>query len=172
MNFTRLTILSLAFWLVAATAVAQKLHYTISMESPSSHIFHVTLRCTGLDETGPTLDLKMPAWMPGYYQLLDYAKALSSFHATDNKGHELSWAKPAGNTWRVEHPAGSSITITYDILAQKAFVAQPWLDSTHAYIAPTGVFLYIDGQLRLPVTVEIKPWQGWSHIATGLAPVG
>jgi len=171
MNFTGLTILSLAFWLATGTAVAQKLHYTISMEPPSSHIFHVTLRCTGLDETGPTVDLKMPAWMPGYYQLLDYAKALSSFHATDNKGHELSWAKPTGNTWRVEHPAGSSITITYDILAQKAFVAQPWLDSTHAYIAPTGVFLYIDGQLRLPVTVEIKPWQGWSQIATGLAPV-
>jgi len=152
-------------------ATQQSLHYTISMESPASHKFHVTLHCTGLNAAAPTLDLKMPAWMPGYYQLLDYAKALSDFHATDNTGHELSWAKPTNNTWRVAHPAGASLTITYDILAQKAFVAQPWLDSTHAYIAPTGVFLYIDGQLQQPVTVEVKPWQGWKQIATGLTQI-
>jgi len=184
MNFTRLTILHLALLMaVGATAqrtAAQKfasiqaaptqsLHYTISMESPSSHKFHVVLQCEGLNT--PSLDLKMPAWMPGYYQLLDYAKNLSDFHATDNTGHELAWAKTTNNTWRVEHPTGSPLTITYDILAQKAFVAQPWLDNTHAYIAPTGIFLYIDGQLQLPVTIEVKPAQGWSKIATGLAPV-
>src|SRR5882757_4644822 len=47
------------------------LHYTVSMEEPSSHRFHVVFRCA--DVSGPVLDLKMPAWMPGYYQLLDYA---------------------------------------------------------------------------------------------------
>lgn len=105
---------------------------------------------------------------------MDYAKNLSDFHAIDNNGHELAWAKTTDNTWRVEHPTGSPLTITYDILAQKAFVAQPWLDSTHAYIAPTGIFLYIEGQLQQPVTVEVKPppAQGWSQIATGLTRTG
>jgi predicted metalloprotease with PDZ domain len=143
--------------------------FTVSMESPSDHKFHVTMRCTGLD--APTIDLQMPSWMPGYYLLLDYAKSLSDFHVTDDKGHELYWEKTTNSTWRVEHPAGASLTIAYDILAKKAFVAQPWLDSTHAYIAPTGVFLYVDGQLQQPVTVEVKPLQGWSRIATGLTSV-
>jgi len=176
MNFTKLIILSLSVLMAVGAAAQQKaaqaprVHYTLSMDSPSSHKFHIALHYSG--PASPTLDLKMPAWMPGYYQLLDYAKNVSDFHATDNTGHELSWVKPTHNTWRIEHPAGSSLTITYDILAQKAFVAQPWLDSSHAYIAPTGVFLYPDGQLQIPVALTIHPPSGWTRIATGLPHTG
>lgn len=169
-RFAFLPSLGVAFLLsLGASAQKPQLHYTVAMESPSSHLFHVTLRCSGLD--GPILDFKMPAWMPGYYQLLDYAGNVSNFHVTGNGGDTLTWAKPARNTWRVEHPAGATLTISYDVLARRAFVAQPWLDSTHAYITPTGVFLYPEGHLREPVTLTIHPAAGWDKIATGLAAV-
>lgn len=142
------------------------LHYTVSMEEPSSHRFHVVFRCAGI--SGPVLDLKMPAWMPGYYQLLDYAGKVEHFHATDGTGRELGWEKTSANNWRVEHLSGAAVTVTYDVAATKAFVAQPWLDSTRGYIAPAGVFFYIDGYFREPVTVEVRPWSGWSKVATGL----
>ena len=139
------------------------------METHSSHKFHVIFRCSGLSD--PVLDFKMPAWMPGYYQLLDYAKNVGNFHAIDGEGRELGWEKTTANAWRVEHAAGSVVTIAYDVTAMKSFVAQPWLDSTRAYIAPAGVFLYIDGYLKQPVTVEVKPWSGWNKVATGLEPI-
>ncbi len=144
-------------------------HYTISMEAPSSHQFHLTLKCTNLVAALP--DFKMPAWMPGYYQILDYAKNVSNFHAKDATGNELPWSQSNTNTWRVAHTPGAPITITYDVTANKNFVALPWLDSTRAYIAPAGIFLYVNGLLNIPVTIKINPAPGWDHIATGLEPL-
>ncbi len=172
MQLPKLTIIGLLL-LLAGRAVAQKavdLRYMVSMEEPSSHRFHVVFRCAGV--SGPVLDLKMPAWMPGYYQLLDYAGKVENFHAKDGAGRELGWEKTTTNSWRVEHSSGAEVTVSYDIAATKAFVAQPWLDSTRGYIAPAGVFFYIDGYFREPVTVEVRPWPGWSKVATGLDVAG
>jgi len=174
MNLSKLIIISLILLSKGPTekAVAQQnidLRYTLSLNDPAAHRIHVTFRCSGLD--GPVLDCKMPAWMPGYYQLLDYAKNVGNFHAIDNAGRELSWSKTDTNTWRVAHPSGSKVTISYDVTATKAFVAQPWLDSTRAYIAPAGVFMYIDGYLKQGITIEVLPWSGWNTVATGLAAI-
>lgn len=171
MNLTKLTAIVVLLFLARHAAAQPKadLHYTVSLQDAAAHKFHVALRCANL--TDPTLDFKMPAWMPGYYQLLDYAQHVTNFHATDNKNHELAWAKTNINTWRVENTSPSNLTITYDVTAEKNFVAQPWLDTTRAYIAPAGVFFYIDGYLKTPVNLTIQSWKGWTNIATGLEPV-
>lgn len=162
--------LTLLLTLQAAPQQRVNLRYIVSMEDPASHKFHVTFRCEELN--APTLDFSMPAWMPGYYQILDYAKNVEDFHAMDDKNQPLSWTKTNTNTWRVEHPAGATVTITYDVKTARSFVAQPWLDSTRAYIAPAGIFLYIDGHLQQPVTVEVRPYPDWKKIATGLTKAG
>jgi predicted metalloprotease with PDZ domain len=170
MQLSKLTIICLLLLLAGRVAAQQSvdLRYTISMEDPGSHRYHIVFRCSGL--RGPVLDLKMPAWMPGYYQMLDYAGKVEHFRALDGAGRELGWEKTTANAWRVEVGQGV-VTVSYDVAATKAFVAQPWLDSTRGYIAPAGVFFYVDGYLRQPVTVEVKPWKEWSKVATGLEPV-
>jgi predicted metalloprotease with PDZ domain len=45
--------------------------FTVSMEQPSNHLFHVVFRCEGLK--ADALDFKMPVWTPGFYSLLNYA---------------------------------------------------------------------------------------------------
>lgn len=145
------------------------LAYTVSMEHPETHSYHVVFRCTGL--AGPVLDLCMPAWMPGYYQLLQYAKKVEHFRALDGAGREIGWEKTSDNVWRVPHGAGTAVTVEYDVQATTSFVAQPWLDTSRAYIAPAGIFLYIRGYLHHPVTVELRPWSSWHRVATGLEPV-
>ena len=39
---------------------AVRLAFTVSMEQPATHIYHVVFRCEGLG--GPTRDFKMPVW--------------------------------------------------------------------------------------------------------------
>jgi predicted metalloprotease with PDZ domain len=145
------------------------LAYTVSMEHPETHSFHVVFHCRGL--SGPVLDLAMPAWMPGYYQLLNYAKKVEHFRALDGRGREIGWAKTSDNVWRVPYGAGAAVTVEYDVKATSSFVAQPWLDTSRAYLAPAGIFLYVKGYLRHPVTVELRPWSGWHRVATGLEAV-
>jgi predicted metalloprotease with PDZ domain len=157
-------------------AIAQpRLGFDVTMAHPETHRFHVVFHGTGL--AGSILDFKMPVWMPGYYQILDYAGKVENFHATDGAGHPLACEQISGNTWRVAHAGNSVMTVDYDVLADKAFVANPWLDSTRAYINGPGVFFYPDGYLHQPVTVTVHPWSGWhatserTLIATGLRRV-
>jgi predicted metalloprotease with PDZ domain len=175
MNQPTLTAVLRIFFLLSVTCrgMAQQegghLAFRVSMEHPEAHTYHVVFRCTGLG--GPILDFKMPAWMPGYYQILDYAKKVEHFRALGNEGRELAWEKVSNNTWRVTHEPGTMVTVEYDVKATVSFVAQPWLDTTRGYIAPAGIFLYIDGYIHHAVTVEIQPWFSWHVVATGLEPV-
>lgn len=164
---------SIAFlcFTVAATAQKQKagLHFTVSMENPASHYFHVSLQCQNISTD--TLRLCMPAWSPGYYQLLNYGKNVEHFSAMGGDSKNLSWKEIKTGNWQIATEGLSNLTISYDVKATTKFVAQSFLDETHGYIIPAATFLYIDGQLNLPATVSVVPYTGWTDVATGLDEV-
>jgi len=143
--------------------------YTISMPQPSNHLFHVTLRADGL--TGEFHDVKMPAWHPGYYRMIDYAKNVSDFQARDGAGRALPWEKVTKNTWRIATGRASTMILSYDVLGTVSFSAQNFLGESRAFIAPTGMYVYLAGQLHHAAMVSIQLPPGWSRIATGLDPV-
>jgi predicted metalloprotease with PDZ domain len=140
--------------------------YTVSMPDPGSHYFHISLRCEGLRQD--TISFKMPNWSPGYYQLLNYSKNVEHFNATGDDGKDINFQQASANNWRVVSKRGQIVSISYDVKATSTFVAQSFLDESHGYIIPAGVFLYIEGQLQRPVTVRIEPYKDWQTVATGL----
>lgn len=158
---------------VTAISAAQQLpgsmSFTVSMQNPSTHYFHVNLRCGGIQAA--TLNFKMPAWTPGYYQLLNYAKNVEHFSVTNAEGKKISWKQADTNNWQLQTGGANSVIIDYDVKATTAFVAQSFLDETHGYIIPASLFLYIDGQLQRPVTLTIEPYTAWANVATGLDAV-
>lgn len=167
---------SFLFFLLAAItfpATAQTVkpvfNYTVSMPLPASQSFHVELNSSGW-QTG-TIDLKMPKWMPGYYQLMNYDKSVENFSAKDKAGKSIPVKKINDNTWQLTTTNNNSLNISYDVKATRAFVANNFLDSTHAYIIPAGMFLYADGYIKNPVSVKINLPRQWKDIATGLTRV-
>lgn len=153
-------------------AIAQgrpELVYTVSMEQPATHTYQVSLSCKGL--TAKQYDFKIPVWMPGYYQILNYANEISNLKATDAKGNELKIEKANHNTWRVATNGQPMVTLSYEVKATRSFVATNYLNEARGFIAPTGLFLHLANQLELPVTVTIKPYKDWNKVATGLSKV-
>ncbi len=166
-----------AFWvavllLAAVLAYGQQpqgaMTFTVSMEQPANHTFHVVFRCSGLK--GAAQEFRMPAWSPGYYAIRDFARNVQNFRAADAKGLELKWEKSA-NAWKVQTGNTPVVSIAYDVTATSTFVADPYLGEDRGYIVGTGVFMYVPGQIRHPVTVEIKLDPNWKSIASGLDPV-
>lgn len=161
------------FSLVYSSAVAQTakpgLQYTVSVPDPSTHSFHVVLNCSGWSKD--SIDLKMPKWTPGYYQLMNYAQAVENFTAKDNNGKNLTVKNINDNTWRIIVTKNRSFKLSYDVKTSRQFVASCFVDSTHAYIVPGGLFLYIDGYINTPVSVKINCGKQWNKIATGLEEV-
>ncbi len=143
--------------------------FTVSMEQPHTHYYHVVFSCQGLK--GDTLDFKMPAWTPGYYWVMDYAKNVLNFRAEDRAGNPLVWNKTAKNTWQVESENSAAVTVSYDVYAFRRSVAESFLDDRRAFIAPAGVFMHVGGRLHHPVTITLKPNKKGDKISTGLDPV-
>jgi len=155
--------------LAQSRAAAPSMSIAVSMERPTTHYYHVVLRAEGL--AGETQDFKMPAWTPGYYRIMDYAKSVKSFKAEDGQGRALPFEKTAKNTWRVRSGKAAVVVVSYDVYAFTRFVADSYLSDDGGFITPAGVFMHVAGRLDSPVTVTVLPSPGWKQVSTGLDPV-
>jgi predicted metalloprotease with PDZ domain len=164
---------ALAFSLIISKASGQNdnpvLQYSVSMPDPESHLFHVSLFCSGLKTD--TVDFKMPLWMPGYYQIMDYPDKVKNILANGLNGNKIAIAITGKSTWRIIRGANTSFTIDYDVLSDTRFVANNFLDSTHGYIIPCATFMYINGCINFPVSLKVIMFHGWKDIVTGLEKV-
>jgi predicted metalloprotease with PDZ domain len=145
------------------------MEFTVSMTEPNSHLFHVDFHCNGIKSD--TIDFKMPAWTPGYYRILNFAKNVRQFSAEDGNGKAIECEQAADNIWRVKTNGENEIVLSYDVYANGRSVAESMLNRSRAFISPTSVFMYIESRIDNPVTVTIKPHKSFNQISTGLDPV-
>ena len=149
--------------------VKESMAFVVSMPAPSTHTFHVTFRCEGLK--GEMQDFKMPAWMPGFYRIMDYEREVTNFRAEEGAGRALPWEKVTRNTWRVVSGNAPAVILNYDVFGNTNFAANSSLSDQRAFVGPPGLFMYVAGQIQHPVTVTIQLPANWKQIATGLDPV-
>jgi predicted metalloprotease with PDZ domain len=139
------------------------------MENPNNHYFHVTFTYSGINDE--SVDFKLPAWTPGYYMIMNYAKYIVNFTAIDSSGKQLNWEKTAKNIWTIYSLNTKTITISYDVFSFRTSVADSFLDDGRGFISPTGIFMHPAGKINHPVTVTIVPYHKFSVVSTGLDPV-
>jgi predicted metalloprotease with PDZ domain len=156
------------FILKSATIFAQNqdpVQFTVTMANPANHTFHVVMECKV--EPHETSRLKMPAWSPGYYQIMDFEAFVSNFQVTDQEGKKLFWDKKGKNEWHVEKQKATSLHVEYD-LTTREFVGTSFLDKEHGYIVPAGICMYPENEIKRPVEISIQPDAKWKNVATGL----
>ena len=146
-----------------------RVQYTIGISEPAENRIRVEMDITGFKKD--SLVLKMPEWMPGYYQIMDYSDNIVNFTATGETGQDTFVRKADDHTWVIGNSGIEPLRIGYDIVAQRRFVANSYVDSTHAYLVPAATFLYLDGNLDIHATIKLNFPESWTGIATGLEPV-
>lgn len=154
--------------LYACSAAATNLVYHIGFQ-PAAHYINVDL--TASDLLASQTLFKMPVWAPGYYLILDYPKNMVDFQACDNSGKVIEWTKVGKNGWLVMNGAQTTVKITYRVYANAQSVAESMVSDDKAFIAPNGVYIYVEKEKQTPVTVTFKPAVNWTKISTGLEPV-
>ena len=158
-----------SFLLIVGAVFAQpKMHYTVSMPQAAKGKFHITLDAAGFNKD--SIVLKMPNWMPGYYQIMNYANTVDSLVAFNQKGKALSVSKINSNSWLIVTTRNTPFRVTYQIQTKRKFVANSFIDSAHAYIVPANNFMYVASMLKIPVQVQINSADqpAFKKIATGL----
>ncbi|WP_345116205.1 M61 family metallopeptidase [Hymenobacter algoricola] len=166
--FRRLLALAVVLLLSQFTPVlAATLRYTLAMPAPQSHYFEVEMALGGFGKQ--FTDVKMPVWAPGSYLVREFAKNVEGF-AAQAGSTALRTEKVAKNTWRVYHPGAKDFTVRYKVYAFELSVRTSFIDGAHGYVNGTSVFMYPDGEVKLPSTLTVQPAPGWAQVSTSLKP--
>ncbi|WP_443936684.1 M61 family metallopeptidase [Pedobacter sp. MW01-1-1] len=164
------TILGLVLILtsIMGASAQVKIGFEVSFKEPQAHYAEVQMNISGL--TTEYVDVKMPVWTPGSYLVREFEKSVEEFKATAN-GKGLKVEKVRKNAWRIFTGKSSAVQINYRVYAFEISVRTPFIDASHAFLSPTGIFMHPDGMIHTPSTVKIIPHTSWSKVSTGLEPV-
>lgn len=158
---------SFAFiFLLPAILYSQSVIYTLSMPEPWTHYFHVTQTIKG--ERKNSIDFIMPVWIPGSYKVRDFSKNVEGFAAHSDKSENLKWEKLDKNTWRVFSEKANEVTISYRVYSFTKSVRESFLDDSHGFASPPGLFMYVENLKGRRAKLVIDPYDDFSTISTGL----
>ena len=153
----------------SSVSLAASIKYRLSTPKPQDHYFQVEMELDGFKEK--ELLVKMPVWAPGSYLVREFAKNLNQVLATDENGSPLLTEKIDKNTWKISKGKAKTVKVNYEVYAFELSVRTSFLDATHGFVSPSGVFMYVEGYKGLSgqVWVEIHPV--FSKITTALPTV-
>lgn len=156
------------FVLGTQAQINYEMRYTVGLDTVG-HYLNVRLDYTAQEENASDeLVLNMPVLTPGYYEILNFPKHLCDFNAKDAQGQALTWRKDGMNRWRITLNGHRQLQVTYRIYAKHRDVALSRVERDIAFIAPAGVFMYVDGEIAHPVTASFDMPSNWQHISTGM----
>ena len=155
---------------MSSAIIAQnKINFEVSFTEPQAHYAEVQMNLSGLK--APFVDLKMPVWTPGSYLIREFSKNVEGFKAFDSNGKEIPFEKINKNTWRINSANSDKIKVNYRVYSFEISVRTSFVDESHAFLSPAGMFMYPDGQLKTSSEIKINPYKTWSKISTGLEMV-
>lgn len=139
--------------------------YVVSLEARREQVVDVEMRVR--DWSAPTLQVHMPIWRPGRYEVLDSAGGVRTLEATDGAGGPLGVEKTEKATWTIATPARGDVVVRYRLYANSINNRTRHVDDTHAFLSGASVFLYCHERRHDPLTVTMNLPEGW-RIACGL----
>ncbi len=150
------TILCLLF-LTAAPAKAD-IHYTVSLDHPEQHLFHVTVEVPDVKDQ---LTLQMAAWN-ALYEIRDFSSHVQEVVAFAN-GQSLEIKKVDKLTWRVK--GSGTITVRYTTFWDDVGPFSTQLTSEHAFVNPAMILLYVPERRAEKTSLELRDVPGGWNVA-------
>jgi predicted metalloprotease with PDZ domain len=147
---------------LAADAVSHR----ISFPDRDTQYVHVQSR---FPANGDSLEIIMPSWTPGSYQIRDYAAHVENVAASAPGGGQSAIRKVAKNRWRIDVAGIAEVLVSYELWAGNLAVQDNWVESDFALLNPAGVFMYSESSRSLPQFLEVGLPGEWGDVAVALA---
>ncbi len=140
--------------------------YKFSFTDPHRHFIDIEMIIE--NNGGSVLQLQLPAWRPGRYELGNFAKNIQRWAAYDGQGNTLPSKKIKKDLWEVQSAGVSPVHIRYNYYADRLDAGSCRLDETQLYVNPVHCCLYVPGRTDEPHEIELKHPAGYI-VATSLA---
>lgn len=144
--------------------------YQLSIENGEHHLGKVTATFPAGNEK---LNISLPSWRTGRYEILDMANGIRLFDAQDATGNPLNWQKIDSNTWQINADPSSTVNISYEVYANELAMRSRHIDDSHAFIDASGFFMFAEDYRQESIVVDLnvpKDWRSVSGLETGEHP--
>jgi predicted metalloprotease with PDZ domain len=113
------------------------------------------------------LQLELPSWRPGRYEIGNFAKNIKGFKAFGADKQPLPFEKTTKDTWQIATSGQTQITITYHYYAAELNAGSTFLDPQQLYINPVNCFFYDAHRTEQPYHLQLHIPDEW-QIASAL----
>ncbi|GAB4056121.1 M61 family metallopeptidase [Spirosoma litoris] len=146
------------------------MNYRLAPDPQIPHYIAVEANLTSI--VGEQVELQLPAWRPGRYELQQFAKNIQRFTVVDGLGNPLPFRKITKDRWRVQMNGATELTVHYNYYAllptpNQLNAGSSFISETLLYVNPVNLCVYAEGRINDPCTLELAIPDGWT-IACGL----
>ncbi len=145
--------------------MTEKLNYRVLYQNAHQHFVDIELTVSKLKQD--KLQLQLPAWRPGRYELGNFAKNVQKFKAFGADDTILDVRKLSKDLWEVDSAGQSSVKVEYNYYANELNAGSTFVDDKQLYVNPVNCFLYVPELINEPATVELAIPKEWD-VATGM----
>jgi len=142
------------------------MHYRIAVPIPDSHFAEITFTLS--TNGNQTIDLQLPAWRPGRYEIQNFAKNIQRLEARGGSDKPLSLRKVTKDRWQVAAAGEETIVVTYNFYANSQNAGSSYVNGELWYLNFINLALFDPRRMREPCLVELA-LPGGFRIACGLA---
>ncbi len=128
--------------------------YKLYQKSPASHYIYVDLLINFVNTD--SLQLQLPAWRPGRYELGNFAKNVKRVDAFDEKGQPLTYHKASKDLWVIDTKGISFVKVTYSYFANELNSGACFADATQVYVNPVHLCMYIPDRMNEEHVIELE----------------
>jgi predicted metalloprotease with PDZ domain len=139
--------------------------YEVDVTRPDSGRVSVSMTIRTPDPLGEAR-VSIPAWAPGAYRIVKYARAVALVRAQDALGRRLAVTPVDDQTWSFRAEAPGPVTVSYELAVEPSRLSRD-----HCFLAGPDTYFYIVGRKDVSCGVRFRLPPGWK-VGTGLSRAG
>ncbi|SFE75501.1 M61 family metallopeptidase [Thermoflexibacter ruber] len=127
--------------------------YTLSYQYPNRHFIDFEMLIENIKQE--EIEIQLPTWRAGRYQLQYYAKNIQRFSVQNMEGQVIPFQKITKDRWKILVGTHEQIIVKYNYYAQQLDGGGSWLDEEVFYLNFVNCLMYVEGRINEGYEVKI-----------------
>lgn len=135
------------------------MNYKIFSKIPHSHLLTIEMVIENINTD--SIEVQLPAWRPGRYELQNFAKNIQRFEVfagnyQDNSLAQcLNFHKVTKDRWKIQTSDSQTITIAFTYFANVQNAGSSFVDDAVLYVNFVNCLPYVEGRMYEPCSVKL-----------------
>jgi predicted metalloprotease with PDZ domain len=130
------------------------MNYKIYSNNRHSHFIDIECKIENINSE--SIELQLPAWRPGRYELQNFAKNIQKFEVYNEDNHLLKSQKITKDRWEVQTKGAKTITAKYNYYATVINAGSSFIDENVIYVNPVNLCIYAESKINEQCTLELQ----------------